>query len=150
MDYRDFKVGDKVLITSKVPSQHNWRNSWAINMDEYVNDGVIYEIRSMGSSGIRLRNAETYSDINFGWPSDCLTLYTGKKGRKPSIQSIIKKLKEGKKIKVNLHPEAVIYYLFQDEVRCIIKDISYPSAYTLLGLEEYFKSLPVNKLEVLK
>lgn len=50
-----FKIGDKVLIVQRgIPDSPGFANSWLPRMDLYINNGVVYTIRVIRSSGISL------------------------------------------------------------------------------------------------
>ena len=72
-----FKVGDTVKIVRKVITRHRegmqnaglythaWENGWnAAEMDQYVNNGVVYTIKRISPSGIYF-----VEEPRYGWPT---------------------------------------------------------------------------------
>lgn len=65
------RIGTKVRIARIVRKQKGYKNTWAPNMDIYVNNGNIYTVIGIGANGVRLGE-----DEGFGWPSKALRTFS--------------------------------------------------------------------------
>lgn len=86
-----FKVGDAVYITAKVEEAGENTVGWAPNMDQYLNDGVSYEIRFVGGYyvSVSFPNGNRWAFL-----IECITLAdeenkAKKKKRKISLSSAL-------------------------------------------------------------
>lgn len=72
------KEGDEVLIVRKVADHsEDWKNSWIVDMDKFVGDGVVYRVMSIvGKAGVVLCRASDGAQIRFRWPPTALVLAT--------------------------------------------------------------------------
>jgi len=67
-----FKVGDKVRVVKIITEQPGWNNRWCGSMYAVVNNGKIYTINDINSTGIYFDKADY--GYGYGWPSDSLEL----------------------------------------------------------------------------